>query len=280
MAGKRINYICYLCGKQEKQRILQGEPPAGVCPKDDNGGRHLWIDGQYLDFHVRQQIKKGIASMNGSDMYFLGQYYATEGSPQYNRENAMLWYQKSADAGHVEAMLWLGKVYMNGIDVEQDEIQAIQWYQKAAEIGSHEAMLVLAHVYEEGNGVPSNKSVAMDWYRKIAYETVSPPCFAIGGCGFGGMLWDGFITEVMRQTDGNTPYGMVQRGYAYENGIAGVEKDMYQAVSWYKKAAEAGEHFALLKLADAYVSGKFIEQNEEKALMCYREVAEENICSW
>lgn len=186
MAGKRSNYICYVCGKYIKR--CKGKPQPGTCSKDDNGGRHLWIDEQKLEIQIRQCIEeKGIKSMHKNVMYLLGQYYATEGSSQYNRENAVLWYQKAADAGHVGAMLLLGKVYMNGVDGEQDKKQAIQWYQMAAGSGDREAMMVLAHAYEEGNGVPANQSEAMNWYRKVANETVSPPSFMIGGC-CGGIL--------------------------------------------------------------------------------------------
>lgn len=91
----------------------------------------------------------------------------------------------------------------------------------------------------------------------------------IGGC-WGGVLWDGFITDVLRQTDENNPYGMIQRGFAYECGIAGGEKNDEEALVWYWKAYETGDTFAMFSLGKAYDSGLVVPQDEDKAGQFYR----------
>ena len=72
--------------------------------------------------------------------------------------------------------------------------------------------LARARAYEDGNGVPQDKAKAMELYRSVAAAVTVAPTFMIGGC-FGGMMWDGFIFNVMSQTDENNAYDMTRRGY-------------------------------------------------------------------
>ncbi len=131
--------------------------------------------------------------------------------------------------------------------------------------------LALAHAYEDGNGVPKDKSKAMELYRSVAEAVTVAPTFMIGGC-IGRALGDGFIFDVMTQTDENSAYDMTQRGYAYEQGQFGVAQDKKESMKWYQKAAEAGDSYAMFALGNAYSSGEL--QDEEQALMWYRKAAE------
>lgn len=131
--------------------------------------------------------------------------------------------------------------------------------------------LALAHAYEDGNGVPQDKAKAMELYRSVAEAVTVAPSFMIGGC-FGGAMWDGFIFNVMTQTDENSAYDMTQRGYAYEHGQFGVAQDKKESMKWYQKAADAGDSYAMFALGNAYSSGE--SQDEEQALMWYRKAAE------
>lgn len=131
--------------------------------------------------------------------------------------------------------------------------------------------IALARAYEAGNGVPQDRAKAMDLYRSVAEAVTGAPTFMIGGC-FGGMMWDGFIFNVMSQTDENNAYDMTRRGYAYEHGQFGVAQDKKESMKWYQKAADAGDSYAMFALGNAYSSGA--SQDEEKALMWYRKAAE------
>jgi len=61
-------------------------------------------------------------------------------------------------------------------------------------------------------------------------------------------------------------------GFIYRNGI-GVEADLKQAVHWYQRAVEQGEPTALFNLGSLYRKGYGVPQNEAKALELYREAA-------
>ncbi len=62
------------------------------------------------------------------------------------------------------------------------------------------------------DGVERSLAEALKWYRRIAEENTVAPTFMIGGCMPGIGLWDGFIIDVICQTDENDVYGMARRG--------------------------------------------------------------------
>ena len=312
MSRKRINYICCFCGKQERRRILLGEPKADGCPNSKDNGLHWWIDDRMVEGQYRMQGKDAEFPMDAEHIFLIGCRYGMwneKGRQWYQRAaelgypEAMLklgeayaegrgilrdagrgveWYRKAADCGNTEAMLFLGEIYANQEYGLQDKAEAVQWFRKAADKGRKTAMLTLGYAYKHGEGVERNIKEAIKWYRRFDEITTVAPSFMIGGCLAGGIMWDGFITDVMNQTDGSTVYGMAQRGYAYEHGIAGVEQDKKEAVAWYRKAAEAdgayskfalGGAYSMFALGNAYAKGEGVGKDEEKALEWYCKAA-------
>ena len=53
---------------------------------------------------------------------------------------AVKWYLKSAEQGHIKAQAQLGICYANGLGVDKDENKAYYWWQKAAEQGHESAI--------------------------------------------------------------------------------------------------------------------------------------------
>ena len=56
----------------------------------------------------------------------------------------------------------------------------------------------------------------------------------------------------------------------------GINKDLYNAFHWYRKAAENGDIDAQFNLANLYRQGEGTEKNLEKAFYWYQKVAESN----
>lgn len=54
-------------------------------------------------------------------------------------EQAVLWYQKAAEQGHVDSQYRLGLEYYSGDVVSQDEDRAVTFFWKAAKQGHVEA---------------------------------------------------------------------------------------------------------------------------------------------
>jgi TPR repeat protein len=83
---------------------------------------------------------------------------------------AVTWFRKAAEAGHMEAMAEIGLCYELGLAVEQSDSMALDWYMKAAEKGHLTAFYSVGEIFEEARGVPQSDEEACLWYYKAAIE--------------------------------------------------------------------------------------------------------------
>ena len=74
--------------------------------------------------------------------------------PQDDAE-AVAWYRKAAEQGHVDAQNNLG-MYATGEGVPQDNVEAVAWLRLAAEQGDARAQVALGAMYADGRGVPQD----------------------------------------------------------------------------------------------------------------------------
>ena len=66
---------------------------------------------------------------------------------------AVDWYKKDADQGHVYVQCSMGVIYTNGADVTKDFVKAENWYKKDAEQGHVHVQYSLGVVYMNGTDV-------------------------------------------------------------------------------------------------------------------------------
>ena len=140
MGEQRINYICYFCGEKERRRISKGEPPQGICQKNEEGGSHLWVDCAVLDEETRLWIKKQ-KPMRPVDMYRMGCYYAMQNIGAYNMAKAVQWYRKAAELGNEDAMIALYLIHETEKFGVQDQSESLKWLQKSVSAGNLFALL-------------------------------------------------------------------------------------------------------------------------------------------
>ena len=87
-----------------------------------------------------------------------------------DKTEAMKWFRKAAEQGHIDAHTFLGDMYFQGDGVPQDYAEAVEWYRKAAEQGDDVAQFKLGQMYEEGKGVQKDMTEATKWIRKAAEQ--------------------------------------------------------------------------------------------------------------
>ena len=170
-------------------------------------------------------------------------YYEKQ-QADYNK--ILLWLNRSANRGYVEAQFALGKIYHFGKpSVIRDLKKAAFWYEKAAEQGDLQALHNLEILKKE----PDYKLVSapdmdekwhMQWTIKMA--------------GYGDMQ------------------SQFQMGQMYLKGIK-IRMDYEQAVYWFEKAAVQGHIESMFALGNLYASGKGIPADIEKALFWYEQAA-------
>lgn len=75
-----------------------------------------------------------------------------------------------AVAGDPEAQDNLGRMYAYGRDVPQDDAEALKWFRRAADQGHVSAQFNLGVMYADGRGVPQDDAEAARWFRLAADE--------------------------------------------------------------------------------------------------------------
>jgi len=81
---------------------------------------------------------------------------------------AVIWYRRAAEQGHVAAQVNLGFMYADGEGVPQDDVEAVRWYRLAADQGFAAAQFNLGVKYATGRGVPQDDVQAHMWFNLAA----------------------------------------------------------------------------------------------------------------
>lgn len=171
-------------------------------------------------------------------------YYEQNGYNDY--QTIVLWLNRSATRGYLEAQFALGKIYHFGKPgVIRDLQKAEFWYEQAAEQGDLQARQSLEILRNEPD-----------------YKLVSAPDID--------EKWNMQWTIKMAQ------YGdmqsQFQMGQMYLKGIK-IRMDYEQAVRWFEKAAIQGHIESMFALGNLYASGKGIRPDMEKAVFWYEQAA-------
>lgn len=89
---------------------------------------------------------------------------------------AVLWFRRAAETGHVDAMVELARLLQRGEGVDRDPIQAAALYRRAALTGAGEARRKLVELYAGGEGLPADPVRAEVWalLADRAGDPVSP----------------------------------------------------------------------------------------------------------
>lgn len=170
---------------------------------------------------------------------------------------ALLWYQKAADAGDPAGMAGLG--FLLGWGVAQDPAKAEPLLHKAANAGSKRAMSLLGTMYRVGEGVKKDPAKALHWIMKgiesgdlrqtniladLLLAANSPPKDLA------------HARELLRQGEAAGDSGsMFSLGAMLEQGL-GVPPNDTAAFAMYSKAAALGNGWAMFKLGLFYKDGR------------------------
>lgn len=156
--------------------------------------------------------------------------------------------EKSAE-GDVEAMGILGETYLHGNKgLEVDYRLAYEWSKKAADMGYVRSYTNLGIMYMEGSYVNKDTAYAYELFTKAMDEGDMKAPRYIGLMYRAGELSSdnpdeeaaSFFSIGAKNGDISSQFYL---GEMYEKGI-GVERNMDEAIKWYKKSAERGDKIA------------------------------------
>lgn len=93
---------------------------------------------------------------------------------------AIYWYRKAAEQGHVVAQYNMGILCATGNGLARDTRAAIDWWRMAALQGHAEAQFNLGMFYAEGTGVNPDPSEAVKWWSLAAKQGLAAAQFNLG----------------------------------------------------------------------------------------------------
>lgn len=162
---------------------------------------------------IRLQAEKGLASAQ----YNLGRMYELGIQLPTDKKLAMDWYEKAAKQHYPDAEYRMGISLLYGSGVKRNEAVGKKWLALAAKHGHAVAKNMMDDMQDGTNSSAHNVSLAVRWYLERALVDNGQSAFHLGKI--------------------------------YEHGW-GVNRDLAEAVKWYRRAAQTGNQEAS-ELADS-----------------------------
>jgi TPR repeat protein/CHAT domain-containing protein len=208
------------------------------------------------------------AEANVGSMYLNGLGVAQD------KTEAAKWYATAADHGNAGAQEQLGLMYQNGIGVSQDDAKALELYKKSAAQGFAVAEANVGWMYLNGRGVAHDKAEAAKWYATAAEHGNAWAQNQLGLMyqnGVGVKQDDTKALELYKQAAAQRfAVAEANAGLMYFNG-RGVARDKSEAAKWYAISAKHGNGWAMAALAWMYNNpGNGVSADSLTAYILYR----------
>jgi TPR repeat protein len=216
--------LAKLLATLERKGWLEMDPPFSAIPAD------------------LRTTYKGAKANDADDQHKLGESFLL-GTGIRDPVQAVRWFRKAADQGHLEATFSLARLYEDGRGVERNVTEMERLYIYAAEQGHVRSMYFLGYLYQFDDG-RRDFSKAVHWFRQAAER--------------------------------NDSSAQMRIGYLYEDGL-GTPRNEAEAAKWYLRAAQNKySPTAYLPLWAMYKSGRGVNKNQDEAAKWYSKAQESN----
>ncbi|KAL7718159.1 Sel1 repeat-containing protein [Entamoeba marina] len=162
-------------------------------------------------------LQKKADSGDSSSQLLLGIYYS---DTLKNNSKAYNWFLVSAEQGNTIAQYKVGDCMIYGKGTNKDSVAGFKWIKKAASKGYSEAQLLVSTCYYSGEGIKRSTQLGFEWLMKAAQQGNIKAMNGIGLC--------------------------------YMNGL-GINSDIKEAIMWFSKVVDKGNRSSLLPLGECYL---------------------------
>lgn len=201
-----------------------------------------------VDYTKAKYWYEKAANLGQSDaMFNLGSMYDDGKGIPKDYTKAKYWYEKAANLGHSDAMNNFGLLYLNGQGVLKDYVNAKEWFEKSAELKNKYSFYNLGELYRQGYGVKENEEIAKEWYEKAADLEHDVSMNKLGVIYQNDNEFNNAKYWFEKAIEYNNVDAMANLGMLYEFG-QGVDKNLYTAQEWYKKAIDGGHSYIGIRL--------------------------------
>lgn len=258
---------------------------------------------------IRQKALKaamlGAAQNSPYWLIWVGEMYRYGVGTEENEKKAFSYYEKSAALGDVDGIVKVGRAWLNGIGVLTDYQKALYFFEKAAEQDNPEAMILTAYQYENGKGVNVDYEKSLEWltraecscrrrlegelsekdrtYYESLLQDVDHKRMHCESAACVEMIRKEYCPIKQRQKafsrlselahEKGDWCAQVNMGILYEEGKF-VEQDERKALEYYFMAAENGSTGAMNNIGNFYLHGKGVAKDYDKAFGWYQKATE------
>jgi len=205
----------------------------------------------------------------------LGEMYRDGNGVKKSKKNAIIWFEKAAEAGNSDAQCNLGDEYISDFSDEERLDAAEKLFKSAAEQNNPRGWIGLAQLENRNEIYDSDKIFVLT--MKAAELDYPPAMRSIGWYYENGDGVDQSFEKAMewysRAADGGDGESMYAIGELYLNG-SGVDQSYDKAMDWYMKAVSIDEPMGLYGVAMMYEKGYGVEKSAEKAIEWYQKSAD------
>lgn len=217
------------------------------------------------------EYEKAAKSGCGLAYVALGRMYQKGYGAEVDLEAALYYYQRAIDMGYIEGYYGLGELYRFGGEVEQDSEKSVQYYKMAAESENKYwkrlANYSLGYMYCSGTGVTKDLNLAKQYFKIAGDLDFTPAYTMLGRLSRTAGDYKSAISYFMKAANKKDPYAMYNIGTMYSRG-AGLKQNSSEALKWYQKAVDCGAEWAKVGIANIYRDS--FQHN--KALSLYNDV--------
>ncbi|MDL2260610.1 sel1 repeat family protein [Deltaproteobacteria bacterium OttesenSCG-928-K17] len=204
-----------------------------------------------------------------------------QGQRQVNAKEAFAMVSAEADKGDAQAMHALATLYEQGVGTARNYTKAVDWYHQAA-VKKHPASVYqVGLAYELGKGVTANRDTAIKNFQQAAELKVPEAYYklaSISMAGTGAKSNDKKALEYLKQAGLEGGKALEAIGNFYENGV-GLAPNYTTALSWYKKAADAGMVEAMFRVGTCYEIGIGTPVDAKQALASFQRASDNNMAA-
>jgi TPR repeat protein len=212
-------------------------------------------------------LKKSITSGYSPAITELGKYYLDHLEDEENRAIAFYYFQYAQQREELEGIFCLGICYEVGIGCNIDYQKAIECYQSISQGADGRPLYKLGTFFELGIGVEKDYQKAFDYYTEASISRENPIFLGLAKChllGIGTPInQQTYISTILTGVLHNEVGCLFEYGLNYYTGSI-LEQDYTLAFKYFKKCVDYGYTEANSYLANMYLKGLGVEQDEDK----------------
>lgn len=203
--------------------------------------------------------------------YRIGMMYFSGKGVEKNREKAIFYLEKSAEAKNIYAMNKMAQIYIEENNQEKIPIAMNYLYTAATKGKSSMAMYTLGNVYSSEKYGMRDIEQAVKWYRKAEKNGNKIASYKLGKL----YLKNGEVDNAIKHLVlCENKYAWYTLGKIYFDDTI-QQFDPQKGFEYMEKAGAEGNTFAQYRLGKEYFSGDLIEQDIDKAIYWFGKAAEQ-----